>query len=128
MDSLRRCVNEVPVTVLNLLDLLLPLVRRGQQKTVVVLTSQLGSISDNFTGNQIALRAASAALNQIVRCYGIDAESWGGTVVLLSPQRSEEHTEESMQVTAAKAVRVITNLSVRDNASWLNTSSQKMNW
>jgi|JI10StandDraft_1071094.scaffolds.fasta_scaffold410948_2 NAD(P)-dependent dehydrogenase (short-subunit alcohol dehydrogenase family) len=113
---------------LNLQQLLLPLVKRGSQKLVVVTTSVLGSITDNFTGRLIALRAATAALNQIVKSVSIEAEAWNGSFVLVSPQRSEDSEEESVSITAAKFVKTIGKLSIKDNGRWLNTNHQVINW
>lgn len=101
-DYMRKAMQEIPYSFLNLQHLLLPLVKRGSQKLVVVTTSVLGSITDNFTGRLIALRAATAALNQIVKSVSIEAEAWSGSFVLVSPQRSEDSEEESVSITAAK--------------------------
>ncbi len=128
VDLLRRSMQDIPYSVVNLIQLVLPLVRKGSQKLVVVTTSALGSIADNFTGRLIAVRAATAALNQIVKCFAIEADSWNGAFVLVSPQRSEDSDEESVQITAAKFVKTIGQLTFRDNGTWINTQKQQMNW
>jgi NAD(P)-dependent dehydrogenase (short-subunit alcohol dehydrogenase family) len=128
VDLLRRTMQDIPYSLVNLVQLVLPLLRKGSQKLMVVTTSGLGSIADNFTGRMVALRASTAALNQIVKCFAIEAESWNGTFVLLSPQRSEDADEESVQITAAKFVKTITQLTFKDNGTWINTQKQPMNW
>lgn len=134
VDQLRRSMTDITYAVVALVEVVKPLVMMSRQKLVVITTSLLGSISANFTGRSIPLRAATAALNQVVKSFSIEAEEWGGCFVLLSPQASEmfpSHTlsdTETMAVTAAKMVRLIGNLSFKDNGIWYNTSKQVINW
>ncbi len=99
----------------------------------------LGSISDNFSGGMISLRAATSALNSIAKSLAIEAESWGGIVCILTPvsnmfgsggPSSEDFSTESDSagVVAARMLRVILELSIGDNGKWLNTSRQEMPW
>jgi NAD(P)-dependent dehydrogenase (short-subunit alcohol dehydrogenase family) len=46
---------------------LLPLLRRGQERRLIQLTSRMGSIDDNRSGGSYAYRLSKAALNMAVR-------------------------------------------------------------
>jgi NAD(P)-dependent dehydrogenase (short-subunit alcohol dehydrogenase family) len=71
-----------PVRVANAL---LPLLRTGQAKKIVCISSQMGSIADNSSGGYYAYRMSKAALNMAVRSMGQDLQRGGFTVVALCP-------------------------------------------
>ncbi len=83
----------------------------------------LGSITDNFTGRLIQIVICFCcnlyflcnALFLKVKSVSIEAEAWNGSFVLVSPQRSEDSEEESVSITAAKFVKTIGQLSMKDN-------------
>ena len=54
-------------------------------KTIVTITSRMGSISDNTSGNLYAYRAAKAAVNMIMKSLSIDIQSKKIKVILLHP-------------------------------------------
>jgi len=131
VDMLRRSMQEIPYAVANLLQMVKPLVMKSRQKLVVVTSTILGSTSSNFTGRSIALRAATSALNQIVKSFSVEAEGWGGIYVLVSPNTSEDFGPspgESSAVIAAKFVKTVGMLSFVDNGCWYNTQKQAIPW
>jgi NAD(P)-dependent dehydrogenase (short-subunit alcohol dehydrogenase family) len=63
---------------------LLPNLRAGKRKTIVNMSSQLGSIEQS-TGDWYAYRASKAALNQITKTLSAELASERFTVVVLHP-------------------------------------------
>lgn len=63
---------------------LLPNLRAGKRRTIVNMSSQLGSIEQS-NGDWYAYRASKAALNQITRTLSAELASDGFTVVVLHP-------------------------------------------
>jgi len=63
---------------------LLPNLRAGKRRTIVNMSSQLGSIEQS-NGDWYAYRASKAALNQITRTLSAELASEGFTVVVLHP-------------------------------------------
>ncbi len=63
---------------------LLPNLRAGKRRTIVNMSSQLGSIEQS-NGTWYAYRASKAALNQITKTLSAELASEGFTVVVLHP-------------------------------------------
>jgi NAD(P)-dependent dehydrogenase (short-subunit alcohol dehydrogenase family) len=64
---------------------LLPNLRAGSRRTIVNLSSGLGSVSENDSGGWIAYRVSKAALNQLTRSIAADLKSERFVCVSLSP-------------------------------------------
>ncbi|CAN5847972.1 SDR family oxidoreductase [soil metagenome] len=85
---------------------LLEALRRGQRKTIVHITSQLGSIANNTGGSSYPYRASKSALNQLNRSLAAELKGeftclavhpgWvqtdmGGQQAPMTPAQSAEH-------------------------------------
>jgi NAD(P)-dependent dehydrogenase (short-subunit alcohol dehydrogenase family) len=64
---------------------LLPHLRRGTRRTIVNVSSDLGSIALNDTGGRYAYRSSKAALNMITKSLAIDLAGEGFTCFAWSP-------------------------------------------
>lgn len=58
---------------------------RGKQKTIVTVTSKMGSIADNSGGGSYLYRSSKAAANMVVKSLAIDLKPFGITAVVLHP-------------------------------------------
>ena len=54
-------------------------------KTIVTITSKMGSVADNQRGGSYVYRSSKSAVNIVVKSLAIDLESAGITAVLLHP-------------------------------------------
>jgi NAD(P)-dependent dehydrogenase (short-subunit alcohol dehydrogenase family) len=70
---------------------LLPNLRAGQRRTVVNLSSGLGSISENESGGWIAYRASKAALNQLTRTMAGELKKEGFIFIAICPGWVKTH-------------------------------------
>lgn len=73
------------ISVLRLSDALLPNLLASQDKNILVVSSIMGSISENARGRSIAYRASKAALNSGMRSFAIDVKPQGVHVMLMHP-------------------------------------------
>lgn len=73
------------IGILKLCDALLPNLQASQDKNIIVISSRMGSISDNEQGRSYAYRASKAALNCVMRSFAIDVKPLGIHVMLLHP-------------------------------------------
>lgn len=64
---------------------LMPALRRGQGRTLVYITSKMGSIAENNSGGSYIYRSSKAALNAVVRSLAMDLSPEGFTAVVLHP-------------------------------------------
>ena len=60
-------------------------IARGKQKTIVTITSKMGSIADNSGGGSYLYRSSKAAVNMVVKSLAIDLKPIGITAVVFHP-------------------------------------------
>ena len=70
---------------LKISEAFLPNVKRSDDKLIAVISSRMGSISDNTSGRSYAYRTSKSAVNCVMRSFAIDVESEGVHVMLLHP-------------------------------------------
>lgn len=108
-------------------------VSRSNLKTIVTITSKMGSVADNQRGGSYVYRSSKAAINIVVKSLAIDLESTGITAVLLHPGwvRTEMggpngliSTEQS--VTGMR--QVISNLTQADSGKFYAFDGQIVPW
>lgn len=58
---------------------------RGRQKTIVTITSKMGSIADNSGGGSYLYRSSKAAVNMVVKSLAIDLKPVGIIAVVFHP-------------------------------------------
>lgn len=75
-----NCIGTLKVS-----EALLPNIKASQEKNIIVISSQQGSISDNISGRAYAYRASKAALHCVMRNFAIDVEADGIHIMLLHP-------------------------------------------
>jgi NAD(P)-dependent dehydrogenase (short-subunit alcohol dehydrogenase family) len=64
---------------------LLPNLRAGSRKTVVSITSNLGSLEQNTSGHYYGYRESKAALNMFTRSLAAELKGEGFTCIVMSP-------------------------------------------
>lgn len=62
-----------------------PQITRSSQKTIVTITSKMGSVADNSRGGSYIYRSSKSAVNMVVKSLAIDLKSIGIIAVLLHP-------------------------------------------
>lgn len=62
-----------------------PHIARSKQKTIVTITSKMGSISDNSSGGSYLYRSSKAAVNMVAKSLAIDLKQSGITAVVVHP-------------------------------------------
>jgi NAD(P)-dependent dehydrogenase (short-subunit alcohol dehydrogenase family) len=111
---------------------LMPNLRAGKRKTIVNMSSQLGSI-ELSNGDWYAYRTSKAALNQITRTLSAELAPDGFTCVVLHPgwvrtdmggANATYEPEESV----AGLVAVIEKLSPADNGRFLDFKGNAVPW
>lgn len=60
-------------------------IARSRQKTIITITSKMGSIADNGSGGSYLYRSSKAAVNMVVKSLAIDLKPFGITVVVFHP-------------------------------------------
>lgn len=84
-ENFLHVLNVNCVSVVKLSDALLTNVKESGEKNILVISSQMGSISDNKKGKSYAYRTSKAALNCAMRSFAIDVQDTGINVMLIHP-------------------------------------------
>ena len=70
---------------LNLCECFLPHVAKSDQKKIAVLSSKMGSMTDNTSGGSYIYRASKAALNAVMKSLALDVRDQDVAVAMLHP-------------------------------------------
>ena len=108
-------------------------VARSRLKRIVTITSGMGSIADNTSGDSYAYRTSKAAVNMVMKSLAIDLAPRGITCVVMNPgwvrtdmggPRGKISPAESI-----KAMRtVIARLKPKDSGKFLNYDGGSYPW
>jgi NAD(P)-dependent dehydrogenase (short-subunit alcohol dehydrogenase family) len=118
---------------LRLTQALLPHLRAGERKTIVALTSGLGSISSNTSGGWTAYRASKAALNQLLRTIAAELAAEKFTCVAISPgwvrtDMGGPGASLSPEESVASMLAVCGRLRLSDNSRFLDREGKEVPW
>ena len=110
---------------------LLPALSNGKMKTIVNISSSLGSIARNHDGGRYAYRASKAALNAITRRLAIDLK--GFIAISIHPGWVKTDMGGSnADITVEKSVtgmrNVIVKLMATDSGSFFDYSGKTLEW
>jgi NAD(P)-dependent dehydrogenase (short-subunit alcohol dehydrogenase family) len=108
-------------------------ITRSQQKTIVTITSQMGSIADNSGGGSYLYRSSKAALNMVVKSLAIDLKPLGITAVVFHPGWVKtDMGGANALITAEQSVsgmrQVISRLTIADSGKFFGYDGQVISW
>lgn len=98
-----------------------------------VLTSQLGSITNNLSGGRFGYRMAKAAANMACKNLSINAQSRGVTVVMLHPGYVEtDMTGNSADISAETSAeglkKILDNISLSQTGTFWHVNGDQLPW
>ena len=108
-------------------------VKKGSDKKIYFLSSQLGSIADNTSGGMYIYRSSKTGLNQVVKSLSVDLKPQGITVVSLHPgwvktdmggPNAPVSIDESIKV----IMKVIDTTDIRNTGTFLNYDGKGLPW
>jgi NAD(P)-dependent dehydrogenase (short-subunit alcohol dehydrogenase family) len=138
LETITRTFQINTVATFALLRVLLPNLRAAKQPKVIVMSSRMGSLSNNAlhnaaAGSAYAYRASKAALNMIVRSFAVDVPEV--VFVLCHPGRVETKLvrgKEEGAIEAGESVKGIVPLIERwgesDSGKYYDRFGAKIEW
>jgi NAD(P)-dependent dehydrogenase (short-subunit alcohol dehydrogenase family) len=110
---------------------LLPAMDAGS--TVVHISSLMGSIEDNESGNAMAYRASKTALNSVMKTMALEFEKTGMSTICFHPGwvRTELGGDDAPLMpedSVAGMLKVISELTAEDNGSFLQYDGARLPW
>jgi NAD(P)-dependent dehydrogenase (short-subunit alcohol dehydrogenase family) len=112
---------------------LLPNLRLGNQKKVIMMTSRIGSIADNSSGGSYAYRASKAALNTITKSLAIDLTVDGIKVLSIHPgwvqtDMGGPNALIDVHTSTAGMMREIDNLTMQKSGGFVSYNGEQIPW
>ena len=108
-------------------------VKKGSDKKIYFLSSQLGSIADNTSGGMYIYRSSKTGLNQVVKSLSVDLKPQGITVVSLHPgwvktDMGGPNAPVSIDESIGGMMQVIYATDIRDTGRFLNYDGKELPW
>ena len=108
-------------------------VKKGSDKKIYFLSSQLGSIADNTSGGMYIYRSSKTGLNQVVKSLSVDLKPQGITVVALHPgwvktDMGGPNAPVSIDESIEGMMQVIYSTDIRDTGRFLNYDGKELPW
>ena len=108
-------------------------VKKGSDKKIYFLSSQLGSIADNTSGGMYIYRSSKTGLNQVVKSLSVDLKPQGITVVSLHPgwvktDMGGPNAPVSIDESIEGMTQVIHTTDIKDTGRFLNYDGKELPW
>lgn len=108
-------------------------VERSQLKTIVTISSKMGSIADNSSGGSYLYRTSKAAVNMVVKNLSIDLKPRGIIAVVLHPgwvktDLGGANALISAEQSVSGMRQIISRLSLVDSGKFLNYDGKDISW
>ena len=117
---------------LKMAELFAAQIARSKQKTIVTITSKMGSIADNGGGNYL-YRSSKTAVNMVVKSLAIDLKLSGITAVVFHPgwvktDMGGPNTLISTEQSVSGMRQVINQLTIADSGKFFGYDGQVISW
>lgn len=108
-------------------------VSRSEKKTIVCVSSKMGSMADNTSGGSYLYRSSKAALNAVVKSLSLDLKDRGIVVVALHPgwvqtDMGGEHAPTRPEESIRGMGEVLEGLQVKDTGRFLSYDGSEVPW
>ena len=108
-------------------------IKKGSDKKIYFLSSQLGSIEENTSGGMYIYRSSKTALNQVVKSLSVDLKPMGITVISLHPgwvktDMGGPNAPVSIDESIKGMMKVIDTTDIRNTGTFLNFDGQGLPW
>ena len=105
----------------------------GTDKKIVFISSQMGSIDDNYSGSNYFYRSSKAALNAAAKSLAIDWKNDNLAVLMLHPgwvktDMGGDEAKLSISESVQQMITMINNFSIEQTGSFLNYAGEKLEW
>ena len=133
VDNIEWILNVNTLGPVRVMKALFPNVQSGQRKTIVNISSTMGSIERNTWGCCAGYRASKTALNSINKTFAVDLGEQGVTFVVMHPGYVQTDMNDgsgniSTDQSAAGLMNVITSLDVSDNGKFYDWQGKELPW
>ena len=105
----------------------------GNDKKIIFISSQMGSIDDNYSGGYYFYRTSKSALNSAAKSLSIDWKADGISVLMLHPgwvrtDMGGSNAKLDIDTSVSKMLDVINSLDLGKTGTCLNYAGKKLEW
>ena len=105
----------------------------GNDKKIIFISSQMGSIDDNYSGGYYFYRTSKSALNSAAKSLSIDWKADGISVLMLHPgwvrtDKKGSNAKLDIDTSVSKMLDVINSLDMGKTGTFLNYEGKKLEW
>ena len=105
----------------------------GNDKKIIFISSQMGSIDDNYSGGYYFYRTSKSALNSAAKSLSIDWKADGISVLMLHPgwvrtDMGGSNAKLDIDTSVSKMLDVINSLDMSKTGTFLNYEGKKLEW
>ena len=105
----------------------------GNDKKIIFISSQMGSIDDNYSGGYYFYRTSKSALNSAAKSLSIDWKADGIAVLMLHPgwvrtDMGGSNAKLDIDTSVRKMLDVINSLDMSKTGAFLNYEGKKLEW
>ena len=107
--------------------------RAAETPKLVMISSQLGSLTRAHSGRSYAYCASKAALNMVMRLMAAELTEYGITTITMHPgwvktDMGGDHARLSIEESARGVISVIENMTNTDNGEFINWNGERLPW
>ncbi|MGH9870105.1 MAG: SDR family oxidoreductase [Candidatus Polarisedimenticolia bacterium] len=108
-------------------------VGRSSRKVIATISSRMGSVADNTSGNAYAYRSSKAGVNMVMKSLSIDLRERGITCVTLNPgwvrtDMGTRHAPLSVEESVHNMRTVLASVRLNDSGRWFNHDGTDIPW
>lgn len=132
-ESWERSMRVNAYATLKMAQVFLEQVANSRKKTIVTISSQMGSLTENDSGKRYAYRVSKAAVNMIVKTLSVDLSDMGILVASLHPgwvktDMGGPEAPLSIQESVAGLMKVIEGLTRAKSGRFFNYDGAEIPW
>jgi NAD(P)-dependent dehydrogenase (short-subunit alcohol dehydrogenase family) len=136
LSSLQRVFSVNAYGPILLTQALVPNILAAKHARVAVMSSRMGSISDNSSGGAYAYRGSKAAVNALFKSLAMDLKEKGVAVILLHPGIVRTNMTTGLEApgavepepAAGELWRVLMGKGVESSGRWFHRSGEELPW
>ena len=108
-------------------------IQMGSDKKIIFISSQMGSIDDNYSGRFYFYRSSKSALNSAAKSLSIDWREDGISILILHPgwvktDMGGDNAKLEIPDSISQMIRVIQDLNLDNSGSFVNYAGKTLEW
>ena len=108
-------------------------ITRGQLKKIATLSSKMGSVDDNTSGDSYSYRSSKTAVNMVMKSLSVDLKPYGISVVTLHPgwvqtDMGGSNAMINTQTSVTGLRNVIADLNLENTGRFIAYDGKQINW